>query len=181
MQILIEMKFIPFILYFFQFLSFLKQLEASSSVCFEQKKIASSLKPVYPLKPCSLCKWFIKKEDTDDSEDGFCEIFKNNLFLKNDFLNRNKHVIECRQNELLCGENACYFEPIGSDMEKENYPSKPGINNYLKELLILREKMIEMEELNCGEVNENNDLENWDKEYKQIKSRIEKIIKLSKE
>jgi hypothetical protein len=122
---------------------------------------------------CSNCKWFISNENKEDLEDGFCEIFKNNDFKNNNLESRYKHVIECRKNNLLCGKNGYYFEPKTKNYQIMIEEEK----SYLKELEFLKEKMIEMEEQNCGEVNEIYDLDNWEKEYKHIKNRIEKIIK----
>lgn len=173
---------IPTLLPFFSLIN----ISYSSSVLSLDKKIftssSMSFSDINPIKPCSLCKWFIKREDSEDPEDGHCELFKKHFFLHNRVNNRFKHVKECRNNESLCGISAYYFEPNNVDKDKNDLDStSTGKKNYLKELQYLREKMIEMEELNCGEVNENNDLENWDKEYKQIKNRIEKIINNSKE
>lgn len=163
-------------------------ISSSSSIhCLDNKiftSFSTAISGQNPILPCSKCKWFIKNTNNDDVkedfEDGFCEIFKNNFFLNYDFQNKYKHVNECRKNDLLCGKNAYYFEPkIKNDKDTSSSSSSSSIfeeNKNLKELQYLREKMIEMEEQNCGEVNENYDLDNWEKEYKQIKNRIEKIV-----
>ena len=159
-------------------------LSSSSSIHCLDKKIFTSFSTAIsgqnPILPCSKCKWFIKNENNDDFkddfEDGYCEIFKNNFFLNYDFYNKYKHVNECRKNELLCGKNAYYFEPKLNNNDTPPSSSMPKEKNNFKELQYLREKIIEMEEQNCGEVNEKYDLENWEREYKQIKSRIEKIM-----
>jgi hypothetical protein len=156
-------------------------ISSSSSICLEKKILTSfstSISGQHPILPCSKCKWFIKNENKDDFEDGFCEIFKNTFFLSYDFENHNKykHVNECRKNDSLCGKNAYYFEPKIKNHKDSPTSSISDENMNFEELQYLREKMIEMEQQNCGEVNENYDLDNWDKEYKQIKNRIEKIM-----
>lgn len=155
-------------------------ISSSSSICLDKKILTSfstSISGQNPNLPCSKCKWFIKNENKEDNEDGFCEIFKNTFFSSYDFHNKYKHVNECRKNDLLCGKNGYYFEPKVKNRKDSPSSSITDENSNFKELQYLREKMIEMEQQNCGEVNENYDLDNWEKEYKQIKNRIEKIVK----
>jgi hypothetical protein len=162
---------------FFNIISYflILKLVSSSSVFFLDKRVLSS--SINNVKPCSKCKWFIKNEHKDDLEDGYCEIFLTNQFLNSNFYSKYKHVFECRSNNLLCGINGYYFEPKTNSFNQiKNDPLEQEEKNKLKELNYLREKMIEMEEQNCGEVNEKYDLDNWDLELKQIKIRIEKII-----
>jgi hypothetical protein len=109
---------------------------------------------------------------------GFCKKFKKfniNIELNNIY----EYAIDCRNNDFQCGKNAYYFEPNEDEKDMNNkIIVEDNDEDNDEDIIMLQNQIKEMEELNCGEVNEKRDLDNWEKEYFSIKKRIEKLLKL---
>ena len=97
-------------------------------------------------KPCSSCKFFISHNN--NLELGLCNAFKENSLNKDDKIIRNfaKHY---RNDENLCGKFGLLYES----------------NNNYKELIEINEQL---KNLCCGEVNEQEDI----KEFEQIEKEL---------
>ena len=152
-------------------------------ICFKKPLQISSFLNIK--NPCIKCKWFIP--NPNEKKRGFCRKFKkfnnNNNNGLNEMNNMYEYAIECRKNGFQCGENAYYFEPKEEEnnydyeeqyLNNEYYGDEDSKN--MEEILTLQNQIKEMEELNCGEVNEKRDLDDWETEYISIKKRIEKLL-----
>jgi len=166
---------------------FIDVIKTSSMLCFKKTvRISPTLSFLNIKNPCIKCKWFIPNPNTNPSEKnhGFCRKFKkfnNNKMNSIQMNNMYEYAIDCRKNDFQCGKNAYYFEP----KEEENEDEEQYLNNEfdddedsknIEELLTLQNQIKEMEELNCGEVNEKRDLDDWETEYISVKKRIEKLL-----
>jgi hypothetical protein len=128
-------------------------------------------------KQCSSCKYFIPHINKNPDL-GLCGFFKNKLY-DNTNLIIYEYAVHCRNNQRLCGNDAYFYEEIDNTNNKTN-----DIDNT---------KMIELyDNLNnicCGEVNEKNEIDEFDKLerdffdiYKRIqKHNTKKIYKTAKD
>ena len=165
---------------------FINSIKSSSIFCFEKPVTATVTALSNRIHPCIKCKWFIPNPNLNSSEknQGLCKKFKK-FNKKNNTVktlnNMYEYAIDCRRNEFQCGTKAYYFEPIDNN---NDYNRKYLNNEYNdedsqeEELSTLQNQIKEMEELNCGEVNEKRDLEDWETEYNSIKKRIEKLLRI---
>ena len=84
-----------------------------------------------------------------------------------------------KKQEVMINRFKNYFPENNYDYEEqylnnEYYGDEDSKN--MEEILTLQNQIKEMEELNCGEVNEKRDLDDWETEYISIKKRIEKLL-----
>ena len=163
---------------------FIDVIKTSSMLCFKKTvRISPTLSFLNIKNPCIKCKWFIPNPNTKPNEKnqgGLCKKFKKFNKKNNTVKTLNsiyEYAIDCRRNKFQCGTNAYYFEPKKSEDEYEKYLN----NDSDEELVTLEAQIKEMEELNCGEVNEKRDLEDWETEYNSIKKRIEKLLRIKDE
>lgn len=166
---------------------FIDVIKTSSMLCF--KKTVQTVSFLNIKNSCIKCKWFIPNPNTNPNSEknGFCRKFKKFNYYNNDLNMANniyEYAIDCRKNGFQCGKNAYYFEPkeeeneeqyLNNDEFDDDEDSEEDSKN-IDELLTLQNQIKEMEELNCGEVNEKRDLDDWETEYISIKKRIEKLL-----
>jgi len=133
---------------------------------------------IYALKPlCSQCKFFIPyKNQNDNTENGFCKMFINYHHTKDETLVINEYASHCRKNEYQCGPNAYLFESKNPEITMNKYifnkkTEKPEKNGN-EEIHELQERIKELEEQICGEVNEKKDIERIEKERNQLFKKI---------
>ena len=124
--------------------------------------------------PCTKCKWFVSHPD-GNQEYGFCKQFNTFFYSRKEITIMNEYARHCRKNEYQCGPKGYLFEP------KDLWNILDNQFHVLKELKQLEdkydlkeleEKKKELEDQICGEVNEKQDLEEWDKEYAMVKKKI---------
>lgn len=163
---------------------FINSTKSSSIFCFEKPVTVTATALSNRIHPCIKCKWFIPNPEPSEKKQGLCKKFKK-FNKKNNTVktlnNMYEYAIDCRRNEFQCGTNAYYFEPKNSENEKkylnnEYYDDEDSKN--MDEISTLQNQIKEMEELNCGEVNEKRDLDDWEIEYNSIKKRIEKLLRI---
>jgi hypothetical protein len=132
--------------------------------------------------PCVKCKWFISHPNGAE-EYGFCKQFNTFFYSKEETMVMNEYALHCRKNEHQCGPIGYLFEP------KDVWNVLDIKFHFLKELKKmeekydlqeLEEKKKELEDQICGEVNEKQDLEEWDKEYAIINKRISTLSTFKK-
>jgi hypothetical protein len=162
-------------------------IKCSSILCLEKTGISKATATAFTNRnPCIKCKWFITNPNSNEKNQGLCKKFKKFNKKTNSvkaFNNIYEYAKDCRRNNFQCGTNAYYFEPK-SENENENENENDSItekylnNDSNEELVTLEAQIKEMEELNCGEVNEKRDLEDWETEYNSIKKRIEKLLRI---
>ena len=155
---------------------FIDAIKTSSMLCF--KKTVQTVSFLNIKNPCIKCKWFIPNPSSE--KNGFCRKFKKfDYYNNNQMNNMYEYAIDCRKNGFQCGKNAYYFEPKEEENEQQylnNEFDDDEDSKNMEELLTLQNQIKEMEELNCGEVNEKRDLDDWETEYISIKKRIEKLL-----
>jgi hypothetical protein len=87
----------------------------------------------------------------------------------------NEYALHCRKNEDQCGPKGYLFEPkdLWNILDNQFHFLKEFKNLEDKyDLKELEEKKKELEDQICGEVNEKQDLEEWDKEYEMVQKKI---------
>ena len=111
---------------------------------------------VFSYEPsCSSCKHFIPNFK-NNNDLGLCKIFKNkpyhdtNIFVSN-------FAVHCRNDENLCGKTGIFYEPDSEIIQKNFYNDYEELNNRC-----------------CGEVNENDELDQLEKEFFELFQKIKK-------
>ena len=115
---------------------------------------------------CNSCKFYIPS-NTNNPEFGFCRMFKNTCYNKGAQVLLPNYAQHCRENENQCGKSGLLYQP-DNDITKE-------MNIQLEEYDI--NIINEFNEINnrcCGEVNENNEIEQLEKDFFDILQRIKK-------
>jgi len=131
---------------------------------------------LYALKPlCSQCKFFIPhKNQNENLEYGFCKMFTNFHYTKDETIVINEYAKHCRQNEYQCGPNGYLFESKNPEINLNKHILNKKIEqNRNDEIAELQEKIKELEEQICGEVNEKKEIERIEKERNQIFKKID--------
>jgi hypothetical protein len=111
--------------------------------------------------PCSSCKFYIpnKKENL---ELGLCKMFTTNVSPKSDRIEPLPNfAIHCRNNENLCGKSGFLYEKAESDPESGVDPQL--INEYE-----------DLKNRCCGEVNEEDELEQLERDFFEVFQKIKK-------
>jgi predicted RNase H-like nuclease (RuvC/YqgF family) len=129
---------------------------------------------LYAFKPlCSQCKFFIPHKN-ENPEYGFCKMFTNYHYTKEETIVMNDYARHCRKNDQQCGPNGYLFEPKNTEitMKKYIFNKKTEINNEISEL---QDKLKDLEEEICGEVNEKRDVERIDKERNILFKKIDNL------
>ena len=124
--------------------------------------------------PCTKCKWFVTHPDGNE-EYGFCKQFNTFFYSRKEVMIMNEYALHCRKNEHQCGAKGYLFEPkdLWNILDNQFHFLKEFKNLEDKyDLKELEEKKKELEDQICGEVNEKQDLEEWDKEYEMVKKKI---------
>ena len=119
---------------------------------------------------CDKCKWFIPNKN-GVYEYGFCKMFANYYYTKDEKFILNEYARYSRKNENQCGPPGYLFEPKNT----HNFIYKNDLlnmNNIKDEINHLQEKLTELEEQISGEVNEKKDLEEIEREYNSILKKI---------
>jgi hypothetical protein len=113
---------------------------------------------IYALEPsCSSCKFYIAHKT--NSQLGLCDLFKekglNGVLIKN-------FAAYCRNDENLCGKSGFLYEPR-EEQDKKVIDITYNLNNSC-----------------CGEVNEKNEIEEYDNMEKELFDILQKIKKHNK-
>ena len=154
------------------------------SICsFDKMKMNVHTTADVSLLSCTNCKWFIPNKNNENAEYGFCKMFTNFHQVKDKTLIINEYAVHCRKNEFQCGTEGYFFEPKDVLMYSFSNNRKSAFIHdafekaqHLREIRILKEKIKELTNLNCGEVNETQDLEDCDNEMKDIQQKIDKLM-----
>ena len=115
----------------------------------------------------------LNKINNQDSD--FYTISKKSHHIKSTSFIYKDETCNCKKSDVQCRTDCYFFDPPNSGFLPKNIYS--DTDSELNELKSLEEKMNELNELHCGEVNEKVDLENWEKEYNNIKKKIANLQK----
>ena len=125
--------------------------------------------------PCSSCKHFIPNKKENLSL-GLCKIFTTNVSPKfNDIEPLPNFAVHCRNNENLCGKSGFLYEKArlyDNDKIQPDQDSDTGT-----ELGVDPQLINEFEDLKnrcCGEVNEEDELEQLERDFFEIFQKIKK-------
>jgi hypothetical protein len=129
---------------------------------------------------CSQCKWFIPNKTNHKDEYGLCKIFQHSYPTKDKPQTIYEYADHCRKNEFQCGESGYFFEPsqlmsLSNKLLYHDALKNENVKNEFNDLNKLQEQMNDLIELNCGEVNEKDDLEFWEKEIEHIKKIMDRL------
>jgi hypothetical protein len=107
---------------------------------------------------CSSCKYFIPNIK-NNPDLGLCKMFKNTPYLDTNIVIYD-FAVYCRNNEKLCGKSGYLYEPIEANEEniRKNFSD-------------------DYEELSnrcCGEVNENYEIEELEKDFFELFQKIKR-------
>jgi len=137
---------------------------------------------------CTKCKWFVANNN-GMVDYGFCRQFNGGKQTNTNIL-VSEYAIHCRKNEYMCGSEGYLFDRINiinildkrfkflKESHKQtlvDYDDELLDNNLddLKEKLCdLKEELRDMEDEISGEVNEKNDLEEWERQYVKLQKKI---------
>ena len=139
---------------------------------------------IYAFEPsCTYCKHFLKSNI--NPELGCCKMFKNFSYNSKGTL---KHIYEysmyCRNNENMCGNSGFLYEEINNNEEPINEDInndvKVNSDNIVKENDGFNEKQLSesYEELNnrcCGEVNEQYEIEELERDFFDLFQKIKRF------
>jgi hypothetical protein len=117
--------------------------------------------------PCSSCKHFISN-NKGALDLGLCKMFTNKLSLKGDDVALPNFARHCRNDEQLCGKIGFLYEPANNN-GTETASSTISADE--------REIINEYEDLKnrcCGEVNEDNELEQLEREFFEVFQKIKR-------
>jgi hypothetical protein len=115
---------------------------------------------------CSSCKFYIPS-NTNNPELGFCRMFKNTCYHKGAQVLLPNYAQHCRENEHLCGKTGVLYE-ANADITKE---SNKKFDQEDKDII---DDFNEINNRCCGEVNENHEIEQLEKDFFDILQRIKK-------
>jgi len=119
---------------------------------------------------CSSCKFYIPS-NTNNPELGFCRMFKNTCYNKGAQVLLPNYAQHCRENENLCGKTGFLYEAnidITKEINKQQVGQAEQVDNDI---------INEFNEINnrcCGEVNEDDEIEQLEKDFFDILQRIKK-------
>jgi len=117
--------------------------------------------------PCSSCKHFItNKRGTVDL--GLCKLFTVKVSPKEDSIALPNFALRCRNDENLCGKTGFHYAAIH---ENNNSTSGSSVNEL--DVALLNE-LDDLQNRCCGEVNENDELEQLEKEFFEVFQKIKK-------
>jgi len=113
---------------------------------------------------CTNCKYYIPN-NRGNNDLGLCKMFINKCYHRGKEYNLPNYAIHCRNNENLCGKTGNLYEPINVNLDKNK------INIDLQnDLNILNE----INNRCCGEVNETDEIEQFEKDFFEIFQKIKK-------
>ena len=120
--------------------------------------------------PCSSCKHFISN-NKGNLDLGLCKMFTNKLSLKGDDVALPNFARHCRNDEQLCGKFGFLYEPANNNNNNNN--ATETTNSTIRE----EELVNEYEELKnrcCGEVNEDDELEQLERDFFEVFQKIKR-------
>lgn len=110
--------------------------------------------------PCYSCKFYIPHKTTPDL--GLCRMFRDYINVNNKDSLVNNLAVHCRNNENLCGKTGFLYE--NNNIEKQNETEYEELKKHYEEL----------KNRCCGEVNENDELEELEREFFEVFQKIKK-------
>ena len=110
--------------------------------------------------PCYSCKFYIPHKTTPDL--GLCRMFRDYINVNNKDSLVNNLAVHCRNNENLCGNSGFLYE--NNNIEKQNETEYEELKKHYEEL----------KNRCCGEVNENDELEELEREFFEVFQKIKK-------
>ena len=126
----------------------------------------------YAFEPsCTSCKHFMESKINPNSGLGCCKMFKN--FSYNDKgipKNIYDFAIHCRNNENMCGKSGFLYEEINAD---ENLMKNDDNNNFNEKQL--SESYEELNNRCCGEVNEQYEIEELERDFFDLFQKIKRF------
>ena len=117
--------------------------------------------------PCSSCKHFVSnKRGTLDL--GLCKLFTIKVSPKEDSFVLPNFALRCRNDEKMCGKFGSYYEAINPNNTLTDVSSINELDaDLVNELDLLQNKC-------CGEVNEDDELEQLEREFFEVFQKIKK-------
>jgi hypothetical protein len=136
---------------------------------------------------CTKCKWFVANNN-GMFDYGFCRQFNGGKQTNTNIL-VSEYAIHCRKNEYMCGSEGYLFDRINimniidkrfkflKEPQKHLYQDNgelvdEDLDDIKEELHDLKEQLRDMEDEISGEVNEKNDLEEWERQYVKLQKKI---------
>ena len=117
--------------------------------------------------PCSSCKHFISnKRGTLDL--GLCKLFTIKVSPKEDALSLPNFALRCRNDEELCGKNGFHYE------DKNQNNSSSAVSSTDEPDVALVNELDDLQNRCCGEVNEDDEIEQLEKEFFEVFQKIKK-------
>lgn len=116
--------------------------------------------------PCSSCKHFISN-NKGALDLGLCKMFTNKLSLKGDDVALPNFARHCRNDEQLCGKIGFLYEPVNNGTETASSTISEDEREIINEYEDLKNRC-------CGEVNEDNELEQLEREFFEVFQKIKR-------
>ncbi len=117
--------------------------------------------------PCSSCKHFISN-NKGALDLGLCKMFTNKLSLKGDDVALPNFARHCRNDEQLCGKIGFLYEPVNNNgTETASSTISEDEREIINEYEDLKNRC-------CGEVNEDNELEQLEREFFEVFQKIKR-------
>lgn len=117
--------------------------------------------------PCSSCKHFISN-NKGALDLGLCKMFTNKLSLKGDDVALPNFARHCRNDEQLCGKFGFLYEPVNNNgTETASSTISEDEREIINEYEDLKNRC-------CGEVNEDNELEQLEREFFEVFQKIKR-------
>lgn len=113
---------------------------------------------------CTKCKHFIPHH-LGNQDLGLCEMFKNTCFYQGKESVLPNFAKHCRANENLCGKNGFLYEHINNNENHENHENQIIDSEF-------NNKLNELNNRCCGEVNEKDEIEQLEKEFFEVFQKI---------
>lgn len=134
------------------------------------------------LKPnCKDCKWFVHNKG-QLYQPGQCSLFSNKIIeYGNAEIVIHRYAIQCRLNSYLCGMDGTHFTPVSSSQSNNNVSKKSEKKEEkvdLKELQKIQDDIRDLENNFNGEVCENDEIRNLEKEIALLRNKLEQYKKL---
>lgn len=128
----------------------------------------SLLNIILALDPlCCSCKHFISNK-RGALDLGLCKMFTTKVSPKEDSISLPNFALRCRNDEKLCGKIGYHYEAIHQNS------SSTDISSMNEQEIEIVNELDDLQNRCCGEVNENDELEQLEKEFFEVFQKIKK-------